>query len=76
MLDKRIVVLLTSGPRAGLHLIDGTVQQAEAHLKARLPDFIPELTVFDRTFPAGMVKTTPRYVLYKECASPAPQASA
>lgn len=68
--DKRIVLLTTTGPLAGLHQIMGMVSvQVEA--MGQLDDFIPNVKMPDgRTAPVGLVQFKPRYVLYKEVNGP------
>ncbi len=73
--DKRIVLRVQSGPYAGLHQIDGTVSQALALLgegATQLPAFLPNVPMppDSRSAPASLVRVTPRYVLYHECAGP------
>ena len=69
--DKRIVLLVTSGEFAGLHQILGTVTQQEAEC-GPMPEFIPETRMppDGRIAPAGLVRMTHRFVLYKECSGP------
>ena len=70
--DKRLVVLLTTGPLAGLHCIDGTVSQLKAYTgAAELPDFIPEVATVDgRHIAVGLVQFKHRFLLYKEVSGP------
>lgn len=69
--DKRIVLVATRGPFAGLHQITGTVSQAMAAVGC-VPEFVDEVSLpgDGRMAPAGLVRSTPRFVLFKECAGP------
>lgn len=73
--DKRLVMLLTTGPLAELHCIDGTVSQLKAHPGVpTLPDFIPDvLTAEGRRIVVELVQFKPRFLLYKEVHGPAMQ---
>lgn len=72
--DKRIVLLVTSGPFAGLRQINGTVSQARAELGA-LPEFLESVSMppDQRRAPVGLVAYKHRYVLYKEIYGPPAQ---
>lgn len=70
--DKRIVLLVTSGPYTGLHQITGTVSQAVAAVGS-VPEFVDECHMpphNHRLAPAGLVKVEHRFLLFKECAGP------
>lgn len=69
--DKRLVTLLTSGPLAGLHIIDGTVSQLRAAQGERLPEYIEGVATADgRKIAVGLVAFKRRFVLYKEINGP------
>jgi hypothetical protein len=68
--DLRVVLLTTTGPYAGLHQIQGRVSEI-APKNEPLPELVPDVPFLDgHRGMAGLIKFTPRYVLYKEVSGP------
>lgn len=66
---QRIVLLHTRGPHKGLHQIMGHSDEFEG----RTPDAVTEpfdITPGARRGMAGLVRSTPRFLLYKEINTP------
>lgn len=70
--DKRVVLLVMSGPLAGLHQITGTVSQITPDGDYRkLVPFYDNVGMPDgRRAPVGLVSVHTRFVLYKEIYGP------
>lgn len=71
--DKRIVVEHVTGPLKGLTQIIGAVSELAKEGGTRLPTFMPSMRCGiggTRDIPTGLIKVTPRRVIYKECAGP------
>ena len=65
--DKRVVFAHTTGPLAGLHTIMGRVSSLGLKEGQPLPTDAKNFTAQGRAIPfAGLVKVTPRFVLYHE----------
>ena len=61
---KRIVLLETQGPRAGLHHIMGTDDELEN--PTEFPDFVDPVEIIDRVSAASLIQVKPRFILYRE----------
>ena len=65
--DKVVLFQHTQGPLAGLHAIMGRVSSLGLKPEQPLPTDARNFTAQGRLIPfAGLVKVTPRYVLYRE----------
>ena len=65
--DKLVLFQHTTGPHAGLYSIMGRVSNLGLKEGQSLPTDARNFTAQGRTIPfAGLVKVTPRYVLYRE----------
>lgn len=69
--DKRILLIPTTGLRAGISIICGTESQLKDALKSsELADFIPEVSFGDHSGPACLVKVGTRFIEYHEVTTP------
>ena len=71
--EQRIVLHHTSGVRAGLYQIMGTLSQLKASLKSEdLPGRLDGVSLGDHTGSVLHAGTKPRYILYREWNDPTP----
>lgn len=71
--DKRIVVQHTQGPLAGLWRIMGRTSDLKAGKPGPLPHFVEPVDFLDHQGACSLVRSKPRYVLYRELMPPALQ---
>lgn len=63
----KVVLQHTTGPLKGMYRITGDVNDG---VPDPYPEFVAEVDMLSHVAPAGLVKVTPHYVLYREISGP------